>query len=101
MYASIRRYEGVTNPKEAAKRVKEGFIPLISGMPGFVEYLWIDLGKEVMMSVSAFDSLAHAIDANQAAASWVQANLASVLPKNPRIEGGQVVAYKVPGHFSF
>jgi hypothetical protein len=38
MYATVRRYEGVTDPAEAARRVAEGFVPLISRGPGFVAY---------------------------------------------------------------
>jgi len=94
MNATVRRYEGVTNPQEAMRRVQEGFVPLISKMPGFVSYYWVDLGQGTMLSVSIFDTLANSIDSNQAAAGWVRANLASVLPQNPRIEAGKVVAHK-------
>ena len=38
-----RRYEGVTDPEEAGRRVAEGFVPLISGMRGFVA--WFDAGE--------------------------------------------------------
>jgi len=39
MYATVRRYEGVTNLSEAVRQVNEGFLPLISQIPGFVAYL--------------------------------------------------------------
>ncbi len=93
MYTTVRRYEGVSNPHEAAIRVKESFVPFISGLPGFVEYQWIDLGQGVMISISVFDTLPNAIEGNQSAVSWVRANLASVLPQNPRIESGKLVAH--------
>ena len=35
-WATVRHYEGITNPDEAAKRVREGFVPLISEHQGFV-----------------------------------------------------------------
>jgi hypothetical protein len=38
MYATVRRYEGVNNPTDAAQRVNEGFVPLISQIPGFFAY---------------------------------------------------------------
>jgi hypothetical protein len=94
MYTSVRKYEGVTNPLEAARKVQEGFVPLISGMAGFVEYQWIDIGKGAALSISVFDDLAHAIDSNQAAAGWVAKNLSSILTQAPRIENGRVVAHK-------
>lgn len=94
MYSSVRRYEGVVNPAEAARRVREEFVPFLSGLPGFVDYYWIDLGQGVMMSVSVFDTLPNAIEGNQAGVAWVRANLSGVLPQNPRIESGKVVAHK-------
>jgi hypothetical protein len=94
MYSAVRRYEGVTDPTEAARRVRDEFVPYISGLPGFVEYYWIDLGQNVMLSVSVFDSLPNAIEGNQSAVAWVRANMASVLPQNPRVESGKVVAHR-------
>ena len=38
MYAAVRRYEGVTDPKEVARHVEEEFLPILSEMPGFVAY---------------------------------------------------------------
>jgi len=54
MYATVRRYEGVTDPNEAGRRVNEGFVPLISQVPGFVAYYWVDAGGGVMISTSVF-----------------------------------------------
>jgi len=95
MYATIRRYQGVSDPKEAAKRVQEDFVPIISGMQGFIDYYWVDLGNGAMISISVFKSLSEAIESNQKAAAWVKTNLGSVLPQNPKVEAGTVVAYKV------
>ncbi len=100
MYTTVRRYEGVSNPQEAAKQVQEGFVPFISGLPGFVEYYWVDLGQGVMMSVSVFDNLPNAIEGNQMAVAWVRANLTSVLPQNPRVESGKIVAHQSMGRSS-
>jgi len=94
MYATIRRYEGVTNPSEAARRVNEGFVPLISQVPGFVAYYWVDAGDGVMISASAFKDQAGAEESNRRAADWVQKNLASLLPNPPQITAGEIVAHK-------
>jgi hypothetical protein len=94
MYTTVRKYEGVTNPQEASRKVQEGFVPMISAMPGFVEYQWVDLGHGAMLSISVFDVLGHAIESNQAASSWVAKNLPSVLAQPSRIENGRVVARK-------
>jgi len=94
MFVSVRRYDGVTSPDEAAKRVAEGFVPLISAMPGFVEYYWIDLGNAAMLSISVFSNLKDAIESNNKASGWVAANLPKILPRSPRLEAGKVVAHK-------
>jgi hypothetical protein len=94
MQTTMRKYEGVTNPAEAAKKIQEGFVPLISGIPGFVEYQWVDLGQGSMLSISVFDDLAHAIESNQLAAGWVAMNMPSIMPQASRIECGKVVARK-------
>jgi hypothetical protein len=52
MYVAVRRYEGVTNPSEAGRIVDEGFVPLISEIPGFIAYYWVDAGDGVMVSTS-------------------------------------------------
>ena len=94
MYATVRRYEGVTNPSEAARRVNEGFVPLISQIPGFVAYYWVDAGGGVMISTSVFQDQAGAEESNRRAADWVRQNLASLLPNPPQITAGEVVAHK-------
>ena len=94
MYATVRRYEGVTNPGEAARRVNEGFVPLISQIPGFVAYYWVDAGSGVMISTSVFQDQASAEKSNRRAADYVRQNLVSVLPNPPQVTAGEVVAYK-------
>ena len=94
MYATVRRYEGVSNPTEAAQRVNEGFVPLISQIPGFVAYYWVDAGNGVMISTSVFQDQASAEESNRRAADYVRQNLVSVLPNPPQVTAGEVVAYK-------
>jgi hypothetical protein len=48
MYVAVRRYEGVSEPQKVAQLVDEGFIPIISEMPGFVAYYFGDAGDGVM-----------------------------------------------------
>ena len=94
MYVTIRRYDGVTNPHEAGKRVNESFVPLISQLPGFVAYYWVDAGGGVMISTSVFQDQSGAEESNKRAADYVRENLASLLPKPPQITAGEVVAHK-------
>jgi hypothetical protein len=95
MYATIRRYDGVTNPREAGKRVNETFVPLMSQLPGFVAYYWVDAGGGVMISTSVFQDEASAKESNRKGADWVQQNnMTSVMPNPPQITAGEVVVHK-------
>ena len=74
--------------------MNEGFVPLISQIPGFVAYYWVDAGSGVMISTSVFQDQASAEESNRRAADYVRQNLVSVLPNPPQIAAGEVVAYK-------
>jgi hypothetical protein len=94
MYATVRRYESVTDPNEAGRRVNEGFVPLVSQIPGFVAYYWVDAGGGVMISTSVFQDKAGAEESNRRAAEWIRQNLDPLLPNPPQITAGEVVANK-------
>ena len=94
MYATVRRYEGVANAFEAGRQVRETFLPVISDIPGFVAYYWVDAGGGVMVSLSVFQDKAGAEESNRKAAAVVRDNLASLLPKPPQVTAGEVVAHK-------
>ena len=93
MYATLRRYDGVTNASEAIRRVNEGFIQIISEIPGFAGYYFVDAGGGVMISVSVFQDRASAEESNARASDYVRENLVSVLPNPPQISAGEVVAH--------
>ena len=92
LWATVRRYDGITDPDEAGKRVREGFVPLISSHEGFVAYYWVDAGDGVMVSTSIFEDQADEEDSNRLAADFVKANLADLFPNPPMITAGHVVA---------
>jgi hypothetical protein len=94
MYVTVRRYEGVTNAGEAAREVEKTFLPLVSDIPGFAAYYWVDAGGGVMLSTSVLATKAGADVSNRRAAGVVRETLASVLPKPPQITEGEVVVHK-------
>jgi hypothetical protein len=95
MYATVRRYEGVTDPREAGRRVNESFVPLISQLPGFVAYYWVDAGGGVMISTSVYEDQASGEESDRKAADWVRENnMGAVMPNPPQITAGEVVSYK-------
>ena len=94
MYVAVRRYEGVTNPSEAGRIVDEGFVPLISEMPGFIAYYWVDAGDGVMISTSVFEHKDAEEQTNFVAGEFVAEHLAPLMPNPPQVTAGEVVAYK-------
>ena len=94
MYVTVRRYEGVTDSKKVAQLVDEGFVPIISAMPGFVAYYFVDAGDGVMVSTSVFEHKDAEEQSNFRAGEFVAEHLAPLLPNPPLITAGEVVAYK-------
>ena len=94
MYAVVRRYEGVTDTQKVARIVNEGFVPLISEMPGFVAYYWVDAGDGVIVTTSVFEHKDAEEQSNFRAGEFVAEHLAPLLPNPPQVTAGEVVAYK-------
>ena len=92
MYAVVRRYDGVTDPAGAARRVQEGFIPLLREVPGFVAYYVLDAGGGVIVSTSVFRDQAGSEESTTRAADYVRENLASLIPNPLQVTAGEVVA---------
>ena len=94
MYAVVRRFEGVTNTQEVARIVKEGFVPIISEMPGFVAYYCVDAGDGVMVSTSVFEHKDAEEQSTFVAGEFVAEHLEPLLPNPPQVTAGEVVVYK-------
>ncbi|MFG1665317.1 hypothetical protein [Streptomyces sp. Y7] len=93
MYAVVRRYEGVTDPAEAGRRVNEEFVPLLRQVQGFVAYYWVDAGGGVMVSTGVFQDRSGAEESTDRARDFVRDRLAALLPVPPQVTAGEVVAH--------
>jgi len=96
MYTVIRRYEGVDDADEVIRRATEEFAPQLTDQPGFQGYWVVDAGGGVIASISVFDTQSAAEDSTKAAASWVQENLAELVPNSPQITAGATVGVAAP-----
>ena len=94
MYVAVRRYEGVTDPQKAVQLVEEGFLPIISEMPGFVAYYNVDAGDGVLVSTSVFEHKDAEEQSTFRAGEFVEEHLAPLLPNPPQVTAGEVVNYK-------
>ena len=94
MYVAVRRFEGVTDSQKVTQVAKEGFVPLISEMPGFVAYYLVDAGDGVTVSTSVFEHKDAEEQSNWRAGEFVAEHLAPLLQNPPQITAGEVGAYK-------
>jgi heme-degrading monooxygenase HmoA len=88
MYTAIRRYQGVQEPSEVARRAVEEFAPRLSDQPGFQGYWVVDAGGGVIATITVFDTEESAADSTAAAATWVQENLSHLVPNPPQVTAG-------------
>jgi hypothetical protein len=77
-----------------ARLVNEGFIPIISEMPGFVAYYMVDAGDGVIVSTSVFEHKDAEEQSNFRAGEFVAEHLAPLLPNPPQVTAGEVEASK-------
>jgi hypothetical protein len=94
MYVAVRRYEGVTDPQKVAQLAAEGFVPIISELPGFVAYYLVDAGDGVTVSTSVFEHKDAEEESTFLAGEFVAEHLLPLMPNPPQITAGEVVAYK-------
>ena len=93
MYVTVRRYDGVTDPSEVARIANEGFLPIIRGIEGFVDWYLVDAGDGVLMSTSIFESASGEEESNWRAGEFVGQHLEPLFPNPPHITAGKVVAH--------
>ena len=89
MYTVIRRYQGVQDTAEVARRAVEEFAPQLRDQPGFQGYWVVNAGDGVLATITAYESEEAAADSTAAAATWVQENLANLVPSPPRVTSGE------------
>ena len=89
MYTVIRRYQEVQNSAEVARRAVEEFAPTLRDQPGFQGYWVVDAGDGVLATITVFDTEEAASETNAASATWVQENLANLVPSPPRVTSGE------------
>jgi hypothetical protein len=94
MYVAVRRYEGVHDPQKVGQLVEQGFIPIISEMPGFVAYYCVDAGDGVIVSTSVFVHKDAEEQSTFRAGEFVAEDLGLLSPNPPQVTAGEVVANK-------
>jgi len=95
-YVVIRQYQVRSgSTAEIVRRARSGFVPIISGTPGFRAWYLVDTGTNTLMAISIFKDRAGAEESTRRAAAWIKKNLAELMPNLPEIKAGTVVVQKV------
>jgi len=97
MYATLREYEGIKDPVEALRPLRDGLLAEMQALPGFIAYYFVDVGEagDRMISLSVFASSEAAEASNRIAADWVErwfADHPNAAPLSSRVDAGPVVS---------
>lgn len=90
-YGVIRRYQ--VDPKsidQIVTRARNGFLPLVTRLPGFATYSILDAGKGTLVTLSGFTTASGAGESTKAAATFVKEHLSSLVPSPPEVTSGEV-----------
>ena len=85
MYVTVRRSKHFGGTDEIARRAKEGLVPTLKTLPGFVSYDILSLEDNVVMGITIFDNEASAEEANKSFVLWArEQDLRSLLEHSAR-----------------
>ena len=94
MYAAIRQAKAKAGTaEELARRIKEGAIPIISDVEGFIAYYVVYAPDDTVTAISVFNNYAGAEEANRRAVAWIEQNLAPLLIGPATAVAGPVIVH--------
>ncbi len=96
MFATIRRYDGVDQARSAelTRKVNESLVPKLNKASGFAGYYLIDAGNGVFSSLSLFETSEQGMESTRVVAAWIRdEKLDEIIPNEPKVTTGQVVAH--------
>jgi hypothetical protein len=96
MFTSIRKYTVKRgSAEELARRVREGFVPLMLQMQGFRGYYLLDGRPDVLITISMFDSVDEAVASNEISGNWVRNNVLEFTKGMPEVMIGNALIAEV------
>lgn len=94
MYAAIRQAKAKTGAaEELARRIKEGGIPIISDVDGFMAYYVVYAPDDTVTAISIFNNHASAEESNRRALTWIEQDLAPLLIGPATAVAGPVIVH--------
>jgi hypothetical protein len=94
MYAAIRQAKAKTGAaEELATRIKEGAIPIISDVDGFMAYYVVYAPDDTVTAISIFNNHASAEESNRRVVAWIEKDLAPLLAGPATAVAGPVIVH--------
>ncbi|MBI3964115.1 MAG: hypothetical protein HY329_00650 [Chloroflexi bacterium] len=92
LYVVRRDYTVPGSIDRIAQQSREGFVPIISQAPGFVEYFVVRTPAG-LSSLTFFEEQAQAEESTPQAVQWLKENLAGLVPNPADVRVGEVVLH--------
>ena len=94
MYAAIRHSKARSGKaEELAERIKEGAIPIISDVEGFMAYYVVYASDDTVTAISIFNNFAGAEESNRRGLAWAEQNLSPLLIGPATAVAGPVIVH--------
>jgi hypothetical protein len=94
VYAAIRQGKAKTGmAEELARRIKEGAIPIISDVEGFMAYYVVYAPDDTVTAISIFNNYAAAEESNKRVLAWIEQSLRPLLAEPATAMAGPVIVH--------
>ena len=94
MYAAIRQGKAKAGmAEELARRIKEGAIPIISDVEGFMAYYVVYAPDDTITAISIFNKHEGAEESNRRGLEWIEQNLTPLLVGPATAVAGPVIVH--------
>ena len=94
MYVTVRRSKHFGGDEEIVRRAREGLIPALMRLPGFVSYDVFSLQDNVVIGVTIFDNQAAADEADKSFVVWARdQELRSLLTGPHEVLSGEALVH--------
>ena len=94
MYAAIRQGKAKAGmAEELTRRIKEGAIPIISDVEGFMAYYVVYAPDDTVTAISIFNNFAGAEESNRRGVAWIEQNLMPLLTGPATAVAGPVIVH--------
>lgn len=96
MYALLRKNKlaETGGADEAARRARDGIVPILTGRPGFRLHLGFVSEASEAVGVTFFDDRAPALDALERVRAWAAENMRDLTPDEPEVRSGTVPLHR-------